>query len=592
MYKDIIKMLMNVAMGKEKADLVIRDADLVNVYSNELLQGYTIAVKGEKIAFVGKDGKHTIGEKTEVIDARGKVAIPGFIDAHTHLDIPVVPPTEYARYSILSGTTTIITETLELANVLRHDPGYEGLLHLLETFRHQPIKIFATAPSYIPALSSYGKTMPFTQEEISALLKMGQMLGLGETSWSPVLDEDEEALDVLSTGHAAGKRLDGHAAGAKKNKLIAYTASGVSSCHESVTADEAMEKLRLGLYVMIREGSVRRDLKAVSRIKDRVKDFSRLILVSDGLNPPDIVRYGHMNYIVQKAIDLGFDPVQAIRMATLNPAAYFRIDNICGGVAPFRDADIVIIPDIKMVRCEIVVSKGRIVARDGKLLAQMNPYKPPQKIFDALHLDHTFNSSDFTVFVQNERNEVTARVIDQISDVITKERIVTMPVVNRSIAVDTERDIIKIAVISRQKEAGERYVGMIHGFGMKEGAFASSCSWELGSPLVVVGAEEADMARAVNRIAELKGGIVVSRKGKVVAELPLPIGGFLASCPVEEAADKLNGIREALNSLGCRLQNPYLSLQVLTGVFLPFFRITKMGLVNTKDRKLVPMFVD
>ena len=592
MYKDIIKMLMNVAMGKEKADLVIRDANLVNVYSNELLHGYTIAIKGEKIAYVGKDGKHTIGDRTEVIDASGKVVIPGFIDSHTHLDLPVVPPTEYARYSILGGTTTIITETLEMANILQHDPGYEGLLHLLETLKVQPVKIFATAPSYIPALLSYGNPMPFTQEEINDLLKTGQVLGLGETSWNPVLDEDEEALDVLSAGHVVGKRLDGHASGAKKNKLIAYTASGVTSCHESVTAEEAIEKLRLGLYVMIREGSVRRDLKAVSSIKDRVKDFSRFILVSDGLNPPDIVRYGHMDYIVQKAIDLGIDPVQAIRMATLNPAAYFRIDTICGGIAPFRDADINIIPDIKTIRCETVISKGRIAARDGKLLVKMNPYIPPQKILDALYIKDTCDASDFTIPVREGCSEINVRVIDMISDLITKELITRLPVINNSVAVNAERDIMKIAVIDRKNGIKDSATGLIHGFGMREGAFASSCSWELGSPLVVVGAGEADMARAVNRIAELKGGIVVTCQGEVVSELPLPIGGFLASCSVEEAADKLNEIRDVLNGLGCRLPNPYLSLQVLTGVFLPFFRITKKGLVNTKDRKLVPMFVD
>ena len=592
MYRDIITKLMHVAMGKEKADLVIKDADLVNVYSNELLHGYTIAVKEEKIAFVGKDGKHTIGEKTEVIDARGKVVVPGFIDAHTHLDLPVVPPTEYARYSILGGTTTIITETLEMANILQHEPGYEGLLHLLETLKVQPIKIFATAPSYIPALLSYGNPMPFTQEEISTLLSTGQVLGLGETSWNPVLDEDEEALDLLSTGHYAGKRLDGHASGAKKNKLIAYTASGVTSCHESVNEEEAIEKLRLGLYVMIREGSVRRDLKAVSPIKDRVKDLSRFILVSDGLNPPDIVRYGHMDYIVQKAIDLGFDPVQAICMATLNPAEYFRIDSICGGIAPFRDADINIIPDVKTIQCETVISKGRIAAHNGKLLVTMNPYMPPQKILDALHIKDTCNASDFNIPVPDGHSEINIRVINLISDLITKELITTLPVTDGSIAADTERDILKIAVIDRKNGIKDSTTGLIHGFGIREGAFASSCSWELGSPLVVVGARETDMAQAVNRIIELKGGIVVTCKGEVVAELPLPIGGFLASCTVEEAAAKLNGIFDVLKGLGCPLQNPYISLQVITGVFLPFFRITKKGLVNTKDRKLVPIFVD
>jgi adenine deaminase len=592
MYEDTIKTLINVAMGKEKADLVIRNATLVNVYSNELLKNSTIAVKGEKIAFVGVDGRHTIGPKTNVIDASGKVVIPGLIDAHTHLDIPVVFPTEYARYSLLTGTTTIITETLELANAMGHDPGYEGLLNILEAFKRQPVKIFAVAPSYIPALSSYGKIRPFTREETKALLNMENVLGLGETAWNAVLDENEEAIEILSTGLEAGKRLDGHAAGAKKNKLVAYAASGVTSCHESITGEEAIEKLRLGLAVMIREGSIRQDLEAISKIKDRVSQFERFMLVSDGLNPQDIIRNGHMSYIVQKAIDLGFDPVQAIRMASLNPAGYFRIDHICGGIAPSRDADMVIIPDIRTVQCETVISKGRIAACNGKLLVQMEPYHPLKKLLDTVHIRPNLNSCDFDIPVKEGLGEVNVRVIDQVSDLITKELVTKVQVKDHYVSIDTDRDLLKIAVISRKEGQLENFTGLIHGFGMKDGAFASSCSWETGSPVVVIGARETDMGHAVHRIAELKGGIVVAHGGKIVAELSLPIGGFIASCPVEEAAARLEQIRDTLRGLGCFLNNPYLSLQVLTGVFLPYFRITRKGLVNTKDRKLVPMFID
>jgi adenine deaminase len=592
MYRDMIKTLMNVATGKEKADLVIRNARLVNVYSNEILPGSTIAVKGEKIAFVGLDGKHTIGAKTNVIDAAGKVVIPGLIDAHTHLDTPVVLPTEYARRSLSSGTTTIITETLEMANVLGHDPGYAGLLNLLESFEAQPLKIFSIAPSYIPALSSYGRIMPFTKEETAALLKREHVLGLGETAWNAVLDENDEALEMLSTGLEAGKRLDGHAAGAKKNKLVAYTASGVTSCHESITEAEAVEKLRLGLFIMIREGSVRRDLRAVSHIKERYKEFDRFMLVSDGLNPLDIIRYGHMDYIVQKAIDLGFDPLQAIRMASLNPAGYFRIDQICGGIAPSRDADMVIIPDVRTIEPEMVISKGRIAAENGKLLVNMRPFHPIRELLDLIHIDRNLTASDFDIHVEGGKQEVIVRVIDQISDVITKELVETVPVTNNCIAINTARDLLKISVISREEGLRDSFTGLIHGFGMRDGAFASSCSWEIGSPMVVVGACETDMACALHRIGELEGGVVVAQNGKIIAELSLPIGGFLASCTVEEAAGRLEQIQEALSGLGCPLQNPYLSLQVLTGVFLPFFRITKRGLVNTKDRNLVPLIAD
>lgn len=585
MHKERIKALVNVALGRDTADLVIKNANLVNTYSGELLEGYSIAIKGEKIAFVGKNGNHTIGSETKVIDAEGKVVIPGFIDAHTHLDIPIVHPNEYLRYSILSGTTTVVTETLEIANVL----GYEGVLNLLDALKEQPIKFFATVPSLVPTLPALEEGTPISPEEVDSLLKLDRIVGLGETHWLPIIDENEEVLAILSRGHEVKKRLEGHGAGAKGNKLVAFAAAGISSCHESITMEEAVDRLRLGMYVMVREGSVRRDLEAISSIRGKISDFRRLILVSDGLNPEDLLNYGHMSYIVQKAIDLGFEPIKAIQMATINPAEYFSLDGICGGIAPGRDADILIIPDLRTIRCQLVIAKGQIAAQNGELLLEPRKDRPPAVALKSVRLPKRFTAADFNVPVRNTKVEVEVRVVNLVSEVITRELIAKLPVANGSIQADPKQDIVKVAVIDRHHGTGRSFTGFVKGFGMKSGAFASSYSWEARSPIVVIGANEDDMACAVNRIAELSGGIIVCAGGKILAELPLPIGGLLATCSVEEAAERLYQIRQSLKNLGCSLSNPYLSIQTLSGTFLPYFRITQEGLVNSKEKRIVAL---
>jgi adenine deaminase len=490
---------------------------------------------------------------------------------------------------MLSGTTTIITETLEIANVLGRDPGFECLVHFIKSLGDQPIKLFATAPSPAPTLSDFEEPLPYTAEDMHTLLKLDEVLGMGETPWIPVVNCDDFLMDILEKGHESGKTLEGHSSGAKGNNLVAYSTTGISSCHEAITADEALERSRLGMYVMIREGSIRRDLEAVSDIKDKIEDFRRLVLVTDGVSPEDIIRDGHMSYVVQKAIDLGFKPVNAIQMATINPAEHFSLDAVCGGISPSRDADMVIIPDITTIQCDTVISKGKIIVQDGKLLIQPQRYTPPDAILKSIHTGRKFDSADFRIPAEVNKGKVKVRVIELINDLITRETSGDLNVKNGFLEVAPDRDIIKVAVIDRYHGTGKSFTGLVRGFGLKNGAFASSYSWEGRSPLMVVGTRDEDMALAVNRIIEMQGGITVCADNKILSELPMPIGGFLADCSVEEAAQKMHNIKQSLYGFGCPLSNPYVTIQTLSGTFLPYFRITQKGLVNIKEKKLVSL---
>ena len=347
--------LMRVALGEEKADLVVAGGNLVNVYSGEILKNYSVAIKGQWIAYIGQDIRHIIGPQTKVIDVRGKTLIPGLVEGHAHLmAIPCFYSLEeFLRYAARGGTTTIITESMEIAYVR----GYSGLVEFLEALRDQPIKLFATIPSLL-ALSPETKRKAVDVDLLGELFRREEVVGLGESYWQSVLQDDARFLQLSQRSLEEGKTVEGHAAGAREEKLMAYLASGVSSCHESVSLEEALERLRLGLRVMIREGSIRKELEALARLKDERIDFRRLVLVTDGVSPQELLEKGYLEHVVQKAIDLGFDPVTAIQMATLNPAEHFHLDGFLGGIAPGKYADLVVIPDPRTIQAEYVISNG------------------------------------------------------------------------------------------------------------------------------------------------------------------------------------------------------------------------------------------
>ncbi len=489
---DRAKELINVILGKEKADLTIINATILNVYTGELLDHYSVSIKGEWIAYVGDDPEDTIGPHTKIIDAKGKTIIPGLIDGHAHLADGLFTISEFLNYAMVGGTTTIITETMEPFNLM----DYEGVVDFLDSLRDQPIKIFATAPSMV---SISKKALGISKATLKKLLSRDDILGLGESYWQVVMQEPEEFLPIFKETLKFGKRLEGHSAGAKGKKLMAYIASGISSCHEPINSEEVLERLRLGMHVMIREGSIRRDLAPISKIKDAGVDLRRLILVTDGIEPGDLLEKGYMEFVVQKAIDCGFDPVDAIQMATINVAEHFFLDGIVGGIAPGKYADMLIIPDPRIIKAEYVISKGKIIAREGNLLVSPRKHVFSKDSLNSIHLLRELEPSDFSIQVKKKSIHVNVRVIDQVTDLVTKELIISLPVIDGEIRQDVSKDILKVAAIDRRFYPGKIFVGLIRGFRLKGGAIACSTAWET-SDIIVVGENDKDMAGAVNRI--------------------------------------------------------------------------------------------
>lgn len=588
MYSDAngesLRSLINTALGKEKADLAIVNGSLVNVYTGEIQQKVGVTVKGEKIAYVGPEPDYAIGPQTEVVDAQGKVLIPGFVDGHAHID-SIFTISEFLRYAITTGTTTIITETSSIGNAL----GYSGVLQFVDNMKDQPILLYALTPSQIPNSPGLESSSLFLPEQIGELLRLPEVVGIGETFWPRVLDLDPLMMEIVQSGLLARKPVQGHSAGAKGSKLAGFVAAGIASCHEPITVEEAVERLRLGMHVMIREGSLRQDLEAVAPIKDLGVDLRRLTLVCDGLWPAQLISQGYLDYVVQKAINLGFDPVTAIRMATLNVAEHFGLDLIVGGIAPHRYANINIVPDVRTIKPECVISKGRVVASEGRLLAvpRQDHYPTPMK--RSVHFPRAFTRDDFRI--NTAKNGARARAISIIRDMITGEAQVDVTTSDGIVMADSRKDVLKVAVINRYAGVGEKFVGLIHGFGLRTGAYATTISWDCGN-LVVVGANDADMASAANRIRELQGGAVLCADGAIYEELPLPVGGVISELPLEEIDRRMQRIDSRLRELGCALPNPFLSLQTLAFTPLPYLRITERGLFDVRQKKQVGLFID
>lgn len=581
---DQIKGLINVALGKEQADLVITSGDVLNVYTGELLKNWSVGIKGDRIAYLGNEVEHTIGPETEVIDAEGKVLIPGLIDGHTHL-CWFFRIDEFLRHAIPGGTTTVITETMETLPIM----GHEGVLEMLESIKDQPIKLFATGPSMV-SISRMAQAKGPEREMLRELLVRDDIVGLGETYWQALIQDTDRVVPLFYETLRSGKAIEGHAAGAKGNKLSAYIAAGVSSCHESVSAEDAIERLRLGIYVMVREGSVRRDLEAVSEIRNQGVDLRRMILVSDGILPNDLLEKGYMEYIVQKAINLGFDPVTAIQMATLNVAEHFSLGNVIGGIAPGRYADILVIPELNKIDAELVISNGKVVARHGELMVSPRKHVYSAASLNTVRLPKRFSSADFSIPAGKDILCTRVRVIDQVTDLVTRELQIEVSASDGEIRSDVSRDILKVAAIERANNQGKLFVGLVRGFGLKSGAFASTGAWDT-SDIVVVGSNDEDMAGAVNRIVDLQGGIVVYADGKVQAELPLEVWGLISTRPVGFVAARVKKIEQRLKELGCSLSDPHLTLTTLTCAAIPHLRICEEGLVSIREGKREELMV-
>jgi adenine deaminase len=578
-----IKVLMAAAMGKVPADLLVQHANLVNVYTGEVLPDTTVCVKGKWIAHVGKEVPAVIGAETAVIDAAGKVLAPGLIDGHTHL-VWLFSIPEFVRHAAPGGTTAVVAETMEAYPVA----GLDGVLDVLASFAGQPIKIFGTAPTMASTSRAASGVDP---EDLEKILSRENVVGLGESYWQAVLQDPDRYLPAMAATLDRKKTLEGHSAGARGGKLSAYLAAGISSCHEPITAEEVLERIRLGLHVLIREGSIRRDLAAIAKILEYGVDTRRLVLSTDGVSPADLLEKGYMNYVVQKAIDSGFDPVAAIQMATVNVAEHFGLDQFIGGIAPGRCADMILLPELTRIEPEIVITDGRVIAQNGALCVEPRIHTYTDANCNTVRLSEPVSPKHFAISAGGGEGTVKVRVIDMVTDLVTKEIRLEVPTSEGEIAADPANDLLKVAAVDRRFSPGKTFSGLIRGFGIQQGAFAASSAWDTAD-IIAVGAADEDIAAAINRIADLQGGVVLCVAGKVVEEIPLPVFGIVSALPMAELARRLDAMNRAVSALGCLFPDPLLSLVTLTGAAIPFVRICEEGLVDFKTGKTAGIFVD
>jgi adenine deaminase len=560
------------AKGGKEADLLLTNAQLINVFSGRIEPQAIAIAQGQVVGF----GEYAA---RQVLDLEGRFVAPGFIDAHVHIESSMVGVEGYAGAVLPHGVTTVVTDFHEIANVM----GIKGI-HLMRAGIEQiPLNLYCMLPSCVPATPLETAGAEITAEELKDLMKEEWVKGLGEMMNFPgVIHGDPEVLKKIEM--AQGKRVDGHAPGLSGKELIAYIAAGISSDHECTHREEAEEKLRLGMYIMMREGSTAKNLEELIKIVTPL-NARRCMFVTDDCHPADLIAQGGVDHCVRKAIQLGLDPIIAIQMATINPAQYFPLPGV-GAIAPGYQADLVVIEDLNTFRINKVFKAGRLVAEGGKIL--------PGVIDETkVKVENTFNlplisAEQFQIKAQAG----TVKVIETIPhQIITKKTVQTMKTKEGWAIADLARDILKIAVVERHKGTGNIGLGFVKGFGLRDGAIASSVAHDSHN-IVVAGANDDDMAQAVQGIAQMHGGLIAVKQGRVLASLPLPIGGLMSDRSIEEVRDGLNLLHRMVREMGCTLEEPFMALSFLALPVIPELKITDKGLVDVTQFKIVPLFGD
>ncbi len=578
---------MRVARGLEPADLVVQGCTVVNVYTGELHADSVIATAGSRIAYVGPAMDGLIGETTQVVNARGRYAVPGLIDGHTHLFGARYCPEEAIPYLLASGTTAVITELTELASVA----GLEGILAGMEAVRDQPVKVFVTLPPLASAAPFMEDVAP-PVEVYRELLGHPEVVGLGEVYWGNlVLREDPRLAALVLAALEAGKVVEGHGAGAREGRLAAYAAAGVTSCHEPITAEEVLERLRLGYHTLVREGKVRQELEAVSRVwQNRNVDLRRLCLVTDSMAAEQLLEEGYIDHVIRKAVQLGMDPVRAVQAVTVNVAERFRLDHLVGGLAPGRSADIVLTRSLEDFRAEVVIANGQVVAEEGKVLVPVRPPRYPESLYHTVPTDCALPAEAFQVSVPRGGRTVRVRAIRMVTHLVTQETTVELPVEGKTVRIPPEADLALAAAVDRVSDPGRAFVGFVEGLGLRAGGYATTMAWDAHC-LLVVGRSPEDMALAVRRVVEVGGGCAVAVGGKIRAELPGPVAGVVSLLPLAEVARREQVLDDVLAELGFRSPRPSLTVDVLTAAAIPHFKLSERGYVRLRDGSVVGLLL-
>ncbi len=588
------RVLADVAEGRRSADVVIKDAQLVNVCTAEIQEHIDVAIAEGRIAYVG-DADHCIGEHTHVIDASGLFIAPGFLDGHIHVESSMMGAGEYARAVVPHGTSGIYWDPHEICNVL----GLEGVKVMMEDAERTPLKAMVTTPSCVPAVPGFEDTGSFIgPQEIAESMSWDGVVGLGEMmNFVGVVNSTEHAHGELAETLKADKVVTGHYSIPETDRgLNAYIASGVRCCHESTRAEDALAKMRLGQYAQLRYGSAWHDLPELAHaITDNDIDTRFANLVSDDTHPHTLVEDGHLDHVLRVAVKCGIPVIEAIQMVTINVATCFRMDNELGSITPGKCADIVFLDGLDTLQVTRMMIDGEIVAENGRALFDYPRFQFPEWVTHSMHLGREITPDDFIVSAPEgaqDGDQVNVRAIEIIpAKVGTFEAHVGLTVEDGQLKSELGQDVLKTFVFERHHETGTVGVGFTKGFGIKRGAMASTVAHDAHN-LLVVGTNDEDMALAANTLAKCGGGMVVVADGEVLGLVELPIAGLMNDLGAVEMSEKVHSVEQAWAEIGCTMPSPFMTMALIPLACLPELRLTNRGLVDCTTFQFVDLIIE
>lgn len=580
--------LIQVALGQKPADIVIKNGKLVNVITHEVYET-EIAIANGKIASTGPVPAGAVGPDTQVIDAKGMYLAPGFMDAHIHIESSMLSYTEFAKMVVKHGTTAVATDLMEVTIV----SGVEGMKEVLAESKNTPVKLYYPVPAFMEenGLQTTGSTLH--PEMIDQLIQLPEAVGLAEVLAPPILAGSPASAHMLELAKKYHKTAEGHAPAVMGEALNAYVGAGVTSDHESTNKEEALAKLRSGLHVLMREGSASTDLRpCLKAITEEHVDTRYCSMVSDDIDALHISRKGHLDNKVRIAVEEGVDPVTAIQMVTINPAENFHLQDQLGSITPGKIADIVFLSSLEKCSVEKVIANGELVVDDRKLTKELPAPNYSNLLRGTVKLAHKIAGDDLVLKVDPKYTTAKVHVIGASHDTLLTDALeADLPVKGGVVQPDVDNDVLRIACVERYGKNGSVGKSFIKNFGLKSGAIAISVGHDHHN-ITVVGTEAEDMAFAVNRVAELQGGLVLVKDGKVLSEIPLPICGLLSDLDGETVANKLEEMIAVLRTLGCEVPSPNITLSFITLIFIPCFGITDQGLFDVREFKIIDPVIE
>jgi adenine deaminase len=602
------ELLVKTALGFEKSDIVLKNGNLINVCSEEIEHRIDVAIKGDRIALVG-NASGTMGPETQVFDLTGKYIAPGFVDAHMHFESSMLTVVEFAKASLPTGTTTLIADPHEIANAV----GYDGVFAMIDEYVNSkvPQRVWFAPPSLVPdcpGLETPGSEVSI--DDIKTALDKNEVIGLGEeqgfTNVDFVMKYAPNLLPRLIEASVyaldKGKNIQGNAPLQFGPQLAAHLITGPMDCHETTDAAEAIEKIRRGMKILMREGSTQKNLAACLRgVREGRLGTRFCVHATDDMCPPDLLdpNVGHVNNSIRRAMEEGFDVIKSVQMGTINPAEHFHLDRDLGSITPGKLADIAVVGDVSVKGWKTtdvlkVFVGGRLVAERGKLIIDIpRVYTYPDRVRKSMDIKPKLQDSDFMVYAPPGKNKVKTRVIGLIEfENLSESLSMDIHVTNSRLEANTKDDLLKICVVGRYKaNAGKVSKGFVTGFKMKRGAVAESVSHDCHN-IMVLGTNDNDMAVAANSVIEMQGGVAVANNGKVLGKMALPIAGLISEYDISECNRRVNELVELIAGLGCPIHMPLMHLAFLSLSTSPWLKITDKGYVEAQNYRVVPLFID